>query len=112
MQTFSHLTLENPTFPLSRLIFSLDLHHQQHSHKASAFHWCSVFLLILELLKGNPQDFSGGLVLKKEKAMAPHPNILLAWQIPWTEEPGGLPSMESHSQTRLKRLSSSSSSSA
>ena len=24
-----------------------------------------------------------------EKAMATHPNIL-AWRIPWTEEPGGL----------------------
>ena len=27
-----------------------------------------------------------------EKGMAPHYNIL-AWQIPWTEEPGGLQSM-------------------
>ena len=33
----------------------------------------------------------------------------LAWKIPWTEEPGGLRSMGWHSQTRLKRLSSSSS---
>ena len=30
-----------------------------------------------------------------EKAMATHFSIL-AWQIPWTEEPGGLPSMGSH----------------
>ena len=45
--------------------------------------------------------------LKKE--MATHSSIL-AWRIPGTEEPGGLPSMGSHSQTRLKRLSSSSSS--
>ena len=30
--------------------------------------------------------------LKKE--MAPHSSIL-AWEIPWTEEPGGLQSMES-----------------
>ena len=29
-----------------------------------------------------------------EKEMATHPSIL-AWRIPWTEEPGGLPSMES-----------------
>ena len=29
------------------------------------------------------------------KAMAPHSSPL-AWKIPWTEEPGGLPSMESH----------------
>ena len=30
--------------------------------------------------------------------MAPHSNSL-AWQIPWTEEPGGLPSMGSQSDT-------------
>ena len=30
-----------------------------------------------------------------EKAMAPHSSTL-AWKIPWTEGPGGLPSMESH----------------
>ena len=30
-----------------------------------------------------------------EKGMATHSSIL-AWRIPWTEEPGGLPSMGSH----------------
>ena len=40
--------------------------------------------------------------------MATHSSTL-AWQIPWAEEPGGLPSLGLHSQTRLKRLSSSSS---
>ena len=39
-----------------------------------------------------------------EKEMAPHSSIL-AWRIPWTEEPGGLWSIASLSQTRLKRLS-------
>ena len=29
---------------------------------------------------------------------------LLAWRIPWTEEPGGLQSMESQSQTRLSEF--------
>ena len=29
-----------------------------------------------------------------EKAMAPHSSTL-AWKIPWTEEPGGLPSVGS-----------------
>ena len=29
-----------------------------------------------------------------EEGMATHPSIL-AWRIPWTEEPGGLQSMES-----------------
>ena len=41
--------------------------------------------------------------------MATHSSIL-AWRIPGTGEPGGLPSMGvAQSQTRLKRLSSSSS---
>ena len=30
-----------------------------------------------------------------EKEMATHSSVL-AWEIPWTEEPGGLPSMGSH----------------
>ena len=32
--------------------------------------------------------------------MATHSNIL-AWRMPWTEEPGGLQSMGSQTQTRL-----------
>jgi len=36
-----------------------------------------------------------------EKAVAPHSNSL-AWKIPWTEKPGGLQSMGSLSQTRLR----------
>ena len=36
-----------------------------------------------------------------EKEMATHSSIL-TWEIPWTEEPGGLQSMESqNSRTRL-----------
>ena len=35
-----------------------------------------------------------------EKEMATHPSIL-AWQIPWTEEPGGLQSMRSQSWIQL-----------
>ena len=38
-----------------------------------------------------------------------NPLSVLAWRIPGTGEPGGLPSMGLQSQTRLKRLSSSSS---
>ena len=42
--------------------------------------------------------------------MATHSSVL-AWRIPGTGEPGGLPSMGvAQSRTRLKRLSSSSSS--
>ena len=43
-----------------------------------------------------------------EKEMATHSSVL-AWRIPGMGEPGGLPSMGSHSRTRLKWLSSSSS---
>ena len=44
-----------------------------------------------------------------EKEMATHSSVL-AWRIPETGEPGGLLFVELQSQTRLKRLSSSSSS--
>ena len=40
------------------------------------------------------------LVLKSEKAMAIHSSIL-AWKIPWMEEPGGLQSLGSQSRTQL-----------
>ena len=42
-----------------------------------------------------------------EKEIATHSSVL-AWRIPGTGEPGGLPSIGSQSRTRLKRLSSSS----
>ena len=35
-----------------------------------------------------------------EKGMAT-PSSILAWRIPWTEEPGGLQSMRSQSRTQL-----------
>ena len=40
--------------------------------------------------------------------MVAHSGVL-AWRIPGTEEPGGLPSMGSKSRTQLKQLSSSNS---
>ena len=43
-----------------------------------------------------------------EKAMATHSSVL-AWRLPGTGEPGGLPSLGSQRVRRLKRLSSSSS---
>ena len=39
-----------------------------------------------------------------EEGMETHSSIL-AWRIPWTEEPGRLWAIGSQSQTRLKRLS-------
>ena len=38
-----------------------------------------------------------------EKGMATHANII-AWRIPWTEDPGGLQSMGLQSRTRLEQL--------
>ena len=64
----------------------------------------TIFLLLLDFL-----IFSSTYRVS-EKAKAPHSSTL-AWKIPWMEEPGRLQSMGSaKSQTRLKRLSSSSSS--
>ena len=42
-------------------------------------------------------------IYSSEKAMAPHSSIL-AWKIPWMEEPGGLQSMGSQSRTRLSNF--------
>ena len=39
-----------------------------------------------------------------EEGMATHSSIL-AWRIPWTEEPGGRQSIGSQSQIGLKQLS-------
>ena len=36
----------------------------------------------------------------REKEMVMYPSIL-AWEIPWTEEPGGLQSVWSQNQTQL-----------
>ena len=42
-----------------------------------------------------------GLEDSPEEGTATHSNIL-AWRVPWTEEPDGLQSVGSQSQTRLK----------
>ena len=46
------------------------------------------------------QSWSLGQEVPLEKEMATHRSIL-AWEIPWTEEPGGLQSMGLQSQTQL-----------
>ena len=46
------------------------------------------------------QVLSLGQQYPLEKEMATHSSIL-AWEIPWTEEPGGLQSTRSQSWTRL-----------
>ena len=42
-----------------------------------------------------------------EEGMGTHSSIFECgfWRLPWTEEPGGLQSVESQSQTSLKQLS-------
>ena len=47
---------------------------------------------MLEPQEMRVQDLLLGREDPLEKAMATHSNIL-AWRIPWTEEPGGLQSM-------------------
>ena len=46
-------------------------------------------------------DSSPGWEDPLEEGIATHSGIL-AWRIPWTEEPGGLQSIGSKSQTQLK----------
>ena len=53
------------------------------------------------------QVLSLGLGDPLEKEMATHSSIL-AWRIPWTEEPGKLQSRGSQIQTRLSDLAHSS----
>ena len=48
-----------------------------------------------EKAKARPINLEVISVRDSEKAMAPHSSVL-AWKIPWMEEPGGLPSMGSH----------------
>ena len=57
--------------------------------------------LVAQMVKNLPairetQVQSLGQVDPPERGMASHTSIL-AWRIPWTEEPGGLQSMESQS---------------
>ena len=75
----------------------------------SAFSWQNSISLCPASFRISRQNLPVTPGVSLEKAMAPHSSVL-AWRIPGTAEPGGLPSMGSQSWTRLKRLSSSSSS--
>ena len=63
----------------------------------------AVFLLPSEVAKEMTflQTFSPKL-LECESWSLGSDFIILAWRIPWTEEPGGLQAVGSQSQTRLK----------
>ena len=55
---------------------------------------------VVKNLPAGARDMVESLVRKiswRRKEMATHCSI--AWEIPWTEEPGGLQSVESQSQT-------------
>ena len=74
--------------------------------KEVVLHDCfNVHFLVAQMVKNPPpvQETSIRPLSREdplEKEMATHSSIL-AWRIPWTEEPGGLQSMGSQSQTRL-----------
>ena len=59
-------------------------------HKAS---------LVAHMLRNLPATQESGPEDPLEKEMAT-PSSILAWRIPWTEEPGGLQSMGRQNQTR------------
>ena len=76
---------------------------------ASPFDWASQVALVVK----NPAAKAGdlrdtGSIPGSGRApgggVAAHSSTL-AWTIPWTEEPGRLPSIGSQSQTQLKQLS-------
>ena len=55
-----------------------------------------ILMHIYRIYKNGTEEFIyRAAVEKPEKAVATHSSTL-AWKIPWMEEPGGLPSMESH----------------
>ena len=71
-------------------------------YRLAALYWASQVELMVENLPANSGDRGDtslipGQETPLEEAMATHSRIL-AWRIPWTEEPGGLQSM------RLKRV--------
>ena len=58
------------------------------------------FLAMVQATNAWSLEYGGSNASGLEKEMAPHSSTL-AWEIPWTEEPGRLQSMGSWSQTRL-----------
>ena len=58
-----------------------------------------LFILVVQTVKNLP-------AMQETKVQSlgwEDPLHILAWRIPWTEEPGGLPSMRLQSQTRLSK---------
>ena len=99
----------HPVFNLLRNCHSVSqsgctiLHPHQQRMRAPVFpnlcqHLLSVFLMVLYvgvILHFIMALICISLMASTEKAMAPHSSVL-AWKIPWAEEPGGLLSMGLH----------------
>ena len=68
----------------------------KHFRAAFEYNGASLVAQMVKLLPAmqETQIQSLGQEAPQEKGMATHPSIL-AWRIPWTEEPGGLQSMGS-----------------
>ena len=65
--------------------------------------WAAIYGVIQSRTRLKQLSSSSSSSMEMGKEMATHSSIL-AWRIPWMEEPGGLQSIGSQSQTQLKRL--------
>ena len=68
------------------VLLMLQIKWNTHTHKSQVLHFYTKIVKVYCILEGH----------SSEKAMATHSSVL-AWRFPWTGEPGGLPSMGSHS---------------
>ena len=96
-----HIPTLNTRYPLWILLFTLNkCFRLVYTDPLSCGY--RIASLIREHWKSSAQNLVKGIMMSlsileisTEKAMAPHSSTL-AWKIPWTEEPGGLPSLWSH----------------
>ena len=65
--------------------------------------WASLVAQTVKNLPAIQKTWNQSLDNPPEKGMATHSSVLV-WRIPWTEEPGGLHSMESKESDTPKRL--------
>ena len=87
----------NVVFNFSNVLIFLILRNLSLSGKKKMLFYLSSKLKTLARWKAKPEEPQVAKLwaYTKEKEMATHSSIL-AWRIPGTEEPGGLPSMGSH----------------
>ena len=82
-------------------IFRRPLQHDQNEPLGKKTEPSGVWSALGDGLVGCMQFWSLGWEDPLAKEMTTHSSIL-AWEIPWTEEPGGLQSVGAESQTRLR----------